>query len=71
MPLIYKTLFEVKLIQEYFFTDINGDTIFAQANQSDRLNLLLNEYSGDRQSINDDLGFEFPQVFHPFIKITN
>ncbi len=61
MSLIYKTLFEVKLIHEYFFTDINGDTIFAQANQTDRLNLLLNEYSGDRQSINEDLLFEFPE----------
>ncbi|MDQ6890409.1 MAG: hypothetical protein M3Z56_09065 [Bacteroidota bacterium] len=61
MSFIYKTLFEVKLIHEYFFTDINGDTIFAQANQSDRMNLLLEEFSGDRQSINDDLLFEFPE----------
>ncbi|MEO8568605.1 MAG: hypothetical protein ABI419_05705 [Ginsengibacter sp.] len=61
MSFIYKTLFEVKLIHEYFFTDINGETIFAQPNQSDRLNLLLNEYSGDRQSINEDLLFEFPK----------
>jgi hypothetical protein len=41
MALIYKILFEVKLIHEYFFTDKNGDTIFAQANQSDRINMLL------------------------------
>ncbi len=68
MSLIYKTLFEVKLIHEYFFTDINGDTIFAQANQSDRLNLLLNEYSGDRQSINEDLLFEFPKDLLPVYK---
>ncbi|MDQ6764116.1 MAG: hypothetical protein M3015_16020 [Bacteroidota bacterium] len=61
MSFIYKTLFEVKLIHEYFFTDINGDTIFAQANQGDRMNLLLNEFSGDRQSINDDILFEFPE----------
>ena len=61
MALIYKTLFEVKLLHEYFFTDINGDTIFAQASQVDRMNLLLNEYLGDRQSVNDDLFFEFPE----------
>ena len=68
MSFIYKTLFEVKLIHEYFFTDINGDTIFAQPNQSDRLNLLLNEYSGDRQSINEDLLFEFPGDLLPVYK---
>lgn len=61
MSLIYKTLFEVKLIHEYFFTDENGDTIFAQPNQVDRMNLLFAEYSGDRHSINDDLLFEFPE----------
>lgn len=61
MSLIYKTLFEVKLIHEYFFTDINGDTIFAQANQADRMELLFTEFSGDRKSINDDVLFEFPK----------
>ncbi|MEO9146855.1 MAG: hypothetical protein ABI237_14995 [Ginsengibacter sp.] len=61
MALIYKILFEVKLIHEYFFTDKNGDTIFAQANQSDRMALLLDEFGGDRKSINDDVDFEFPE----------
>lgn len=61
MALIYKILFEVKLIHEFFFTDKNGDTIFAQANQSDRMNLLQDEFSGDRKSINDDVSFDFPE----------
>jgi hypothetical protein len=61
MALIYKILFEVKLIHEFFFTDKNGDTIFAQANQSDRMNLLLDDFSGDRKSINDDVSFDFPE----------
>jgi hypothetical protein len=61
MALNYKILFEVKLIHEYFFTDKNGDTIFAQADQSDRMNMLLDEFSGDRKSINDDVNFEFPE----------
>ena len=61
MSLIYKTLFEIKLIHEYFFTDINGDTIFMQPTQDARMNILLDEFVGDRKSINDDLLFEFPK----------
>ncbi len=61
MALIYKILFEIKLIHEFFFTDKNGDTIFAQPDQSSRMNFLLNEFSGGRGSVNDDVGFEFPE----------
>jgi hypothetical protein len=61
MALTYKILFEVKLIHEYFFTDKNGDTIFMLANQNDRMNLLLEEFTGNRKSINDDVSFEFPE----------
>jgi len=61
MALIYKILFEVKLIHEFFFTDKNGDTIFMQPTQSARMSVLLDEFSGDRNSINNDVNFEFPE----------
>jgi hypothetical protein len=61
MAFVYKILFEVKLIHEFFFTDKNGGTIFSQPAQSSRMNFLLDEFSGDRGSVNDDVSFEFPE----------
>ncbi len=61
MALIYKILFEVKLLHEYFFTDKNGDTIFMKPTQDARMNFLFDEFSGDRSSVNDDVSFEFPE----------
>lgn len=61
MALAYKILFEVKLIHQYFFTDKDGNTIFIHANQTDRMNLLLEAFGGDRKSIDSDVNFEFPE----------
>ncbi len=48
-------------MHEYFCTDINGDTIFSRPGQADRMNFLLQEFSGGRPSINRDLDFAFPK----------
>lgn len=61
MALIYKTLFEVKLMHEYYLTRQDGTHIFAQANQPARLDFLLEDFHQSRPSINDDLYFEFPK----------
>jgi hypothetical protein len=61
MSLLYKTLFEVKLLHEYYLTDGEGNTIFSLSNQQDRLRFLLNAFSGGRDAINKDLGFAFPE----------
>ena len=61
MSLIYKTLFEVKLMHEYYLTDADGKTVFQLANQVDRINFLLNQFSTDRPSINGDIEFTFPK----------
>jgi len=61
MSLIYKTLFEVKLMHEYYLTDADGKTVFQLANQVDRINFLLNQFSTDRPSVNGDIEFTFPK----------
>ena len=60
MPLLYKTLFEVKLMHEFFLTGKDGKTVFTLSNQTDRINFLLDQYAQDRPAINAGLKFEFP-----------
>ena len=59
MSLIYKTLFEVKLMHEYYLTTKTGEVVFNLPNQSDRLQFLLNQYADDRISINEEIEFKF------------
>lgn len=60
MSLIYKTLFEVKLMHEYYLTKADGDSVFSLPNQDDRITFLFNQFTEDRSSINDDIAFKFP-----------
>jgi hypothetical protein len=60
MAIIYKILFEVKLLHEFYLTEKDGTTIFTGADQPTRLEFLLDQYSKGRESINKDLLFEFP-----------
>lgn len=68
MSLIYKTLFEVKLMHEYYLTAKDGETVFALPNQSDRVNFLLNQFADGYPSINADMEFIFPshleEIYH-------
>src|ERR1043165_4516206 len=59
--LIYKTLFEVKLMHEFFLTDQTGKTVFSLLDQEERKRVLLDEYARDNDSINQDLSFEIPR----------
>ena len=61
MSINYKTLFEVKLLHEFYLTNSNGDTIFTLASQQDRLQFLKAEYDLERASVDDNLSFIFPQ----------
>jgi hypothetical protein len=63
MSLLYKTLFEVKLMHEYFITDINGHTIFDEPIQNKRLQFLLDAYANDADSIDKELQISFSDVF--------
>lgn len=62
MVLLFKTLFEVKVLHEYYFTNTIGSTIFSINAQQDRLQFLKEECNSERASINDILQFSFPET---------
>ena len=62
MALIYKTLFEVKVLHEYYLSKSSGNNIFKKANAIDRLNFLNEEFKSNLASIDDDLSYDFPEV---------
>lgn len=68
MSLIYKTLFEVKLMHEYYLTAKDGKTVFALPGQIDRINFLLDQFAEGYPSINTDMEFIFPtpleEIYH-------
>ncbi|MFT3947216.1 MAG: hypothetical protein QM763_09610 [Agriterribacter sp.] len=63
MSLIYKPLFEVKLLHEFYCTGVDGKTIFEFSAQQDRMNFLLSQFTENKQSVNTDIDFFFPEVF--------
>ena len=65
MPVVYKTLFEVKLTHEFYLTRTNGETIFSFAPQDARLAFLQDHFNADKQSINEALEFKFPENLDP------
>lgn len=62
MAIIYKTLFEVKILHEFYTSEQKGETIFDLAMQQDRLIFLQNKLAADLPSINKDLQFEIPEA---------
>jgi len=61
MSLIYKTLFEVKLLHEYYCTNADGKTVFDFPLQQDRLNFLFGQFDADKESISTDVEYKFPE----------
>lgn len=61
MALIYKTLFEVKLMHEYFLTKQDGSVVFEKSTQAERLEFLGGEFGSGKVSVNDLISFEFPE----------
>lgn len=60
MKTIYKTLFEIKLLHEFYLTDSKGESVFDFANQSDRINFLQQKFELNRATVDDDLLYEIP-----------
>jgi len=60
MSVIYKILFEVRVLHEYYLTQANGDSIFNIANQNDRIAFIENRFLQDDRSINSELSFSLP-----------
>jgi hypothetical protein len=61
MSIHYKTLFEVKLLHEFYLTSTSGNTIFSLNSQQDRLQFLTEEFNSERASLGDNLAFTFPE----------
>ena len=61
MALIYKTLFEVKVMHEYFLTKQDGSVVFEKPTQAERLEFLRSEFDNEKNSVNDSIRFEFPE----------
>ena len=61
MSVIYKILFEVKLLHEFYLTQTDGQTVFDLPAQSDRLNFLLERFKLGKTSISNDLLFILPE----------
>ena len=61
MSLIYKTLFEVKLMHEFYCTNADGNIIFNLPLQKDRIDFLYQQFIGDKETINADIDFKFSE----------
>ncbi len=60
MRTLYKILFEVKVLHEFYLTDPQGNSVFDLAAQADRMQYLLGRFTGDVASVNEDLKFCLP-----------
>ena len=60
MAVIYKILFEVRVLHEYYLTKSDGQSIFNLANQDDRIEFLKDRFLQDDRSINSELSFNLP-----------
>jgi len=61
MHRIYKTLFEVKLLHEFYQTDREGNSIFELNTQAQRTGFLKERFAANDDNINEDITFEIPQ----------
>jgi len=58
---MYKTLFEIKLMHEYFLTKEDGSNLFSEPDPQKRLDLLDQLFAIDRPGMDSDIGFDFPE----------
>src|SRR6266498_4597139 len=61
MASIYKILYEVKLLHEYYLTDKNGSSIFDKPTQQGKINFLAEFFKLNRSTIASDLDFLLPE----------
>src|SRR5690349_7541761 len=65
---IYKILFEVRLLHEFYLTQEDGTVIFSKAAAADRDLFLQQFFQVGRRSINSDLGYSVPDASLPFFE---
>ena len=62
MELLYKTLFEIRLMHEFFQTKEDGSNLFNEPDQGNRMNLLRQLDDADRDAMDRDIRFDFPDA---------
>jgi len=62
MDLIYKTLFEIKLMHEYFLTREDGTNLFGEPDPRKRLDLLDQLFAMEEAGMDTDISFDFPET---------
>ncbi|OMP79722.1 MULTISPECIES: hypothetical protein [unclassified Chitinophaga] len=68
MQTIYKILFEVKVLHEFYLTNPKGDSIFDLDNQADRLVFLIDRRDKDAPAVNSDISFEVPSALNQLFR---
>jgi hypothetical protein len=61
MQVIYKILFEVRLLHEYYLTNPDGSSIFFSASAAARDSFLLDFSNRSQRSINSDIDYIIPE----------
>jgi len=62
MQTIYKILFEVRLLHEFYLTRQDGSVIFSGATPADRDQFLQQSFHLERRSINSDVSYSVPNM---------
>lgn len=62
MSIVYKIVCEVKLMHEYYLTGSNGQTVFDEALQDDRIDFLQQQFINDNRTVNQDIEFVIPEM---------
>ena len=57
MKSLYKILFEIKVLHEYYLTNPDNGSVFQDARQADRLGWLVSRYTKDQPAVSGDLEF--------------
>src|SRR5690606_24631095 len=68
MRTLYKPLFEVKLLHEFYLTDRTGNHVYDLSAQADRLDFLFQKYESFAEEINNDLSYEVSESYQDMLK---
>ena len=68
MGINYKTLFEVKVLHEFYLTEPRGESIFDFNLPNDRLKFLRERFELNRKTVNTNLAYEIPSTLQSIFK---
>lgn len=68
MGTIYKPLFEVKVLHEFYFTEPKGESIFDFDLPNERQKFLRERFELNRVSVNNDLTYHLPDTISQILK---